>query len=231
MVGLAFPDQMYYVASEHIFRWGFISKLINFLVAPIPRVKAITEIQTVINILKRLKAGANVCMFAEGNRSFSGETGVVHPATGKLVKKSGVSLITFRLDGGYFTSPRWSKTLRKGMMKGRMIKEYTPEELKTMTADEVYSAIKSDLYVNAYEEQEKDPVEYTGDKLAENLETALYWCPKCESIATLKSKGDRLFCECGLDLKYDTYGYLTSNNDDKTPLKQFWNGADFRTSG
>ncbi len=219
LVGLAFPDQMYYVASEHIFRWGFISKLINFLVAPIPRVKAITEIQTVINILKRLKAGANVCMFAEGNRSFSGETGVVHPATGKLVKKSGVSLITFRLDGGYFTSPRWSKTLRKGMMKGRMIKEYTPEELKTMTADEVYSAIKSDLYVNAYEEQEKDPVEYTGDKLAENLETALYWCPKCESIATLKSKGDRLFCECGLDLKYDTYGYLTSNNDDKTPFK------------
>ena len=22
-VGMAFPDQMYYVASEHIFRWGF----------------------------------------------------------------------------------------------------------------------------------------------------------------------------------------------------------------
>ncbi|NLL67908.1 MAG: 1-acyl-sn-glycerol-3-phosphate acyltransferase, partial [Clostridiaceae bacterium] len=84
LIGLAFPDQMYYVASEHIFRWGFISKLINFLVSPIPRVKAITEIQTVINILKRLKAGANVCMFAEGNRSFSGETGQIHPATGKL---------------------------------------------------------------------------------------------------------------------------------------------------
>ena len=219
LVGLAFPDQMYYVASEHIFRWGFISKLINFLVAPIPRVKAITEIQTAINILKRLRAGANVCMFAEGNRSFSGETGEVHPATGKLIKKSGVSLITFRLDGGYFTSPRWSKTLRKGKMKGRMIKEYSPEEIKSMTVDEVFSAIKKDLYVDAYEEQEKNPVEYKGYKLAENLETALYLCPKCDNTATLKSEGDRLFCACGLDLKYDTYGYLSSNDDEEPPFK------------
>jgi len=219
LVGLAFPDQMYYVASEHIFRWGLISKIINFLVAPIPRVKAITEIQTVINILKRLKAGANVCMFAEGNRSFSGETGEIHPATGKLIKKSGVSLITFRLDGGYFTSPRWSKTIRRGEMRGRVIKEYTPEELKSMTADEIYLAIKKDLYVNAYEEQEKNPVAYVGDRLAENIETALYLCPKCNRSSTLKSQGDRFFCSCGLDLRYDAYGYISSNNDYVPPFK------------
>lgn len=164
LVGLAFRGQMYYVASEHIFRWGFVSKLINFLVAPIPRVKAKTEIQTVMNILKRLRMGANVCMFAEGNRSFSGETGEIHPATGKLIKKSGVTLITFRLDGGYFTSPRWSKTLRRGKMSGRMVKEYSPEELKSMTSDEVIQAIRNDLYVNAYEEQEKNPVSYIDRK-------------------------------------------------------------------
>lgn len=219
LVTLAFSDQMYYVASEHIFRWGFISKLINFIVAPIPRVKGTTEIQTVMSILKRLKLGANVCMFAEGNRSFSSETGEIHPATGKLIKKSGVSLITFRLDGGYFTSPRWSKTLRKGGMKGRIVKEYSPEELKSMTSDEIYSAIKNDLYVNAYEEQEKNPIEYKGKNLAENLETALYLCPECKKTETLKSEGDRLVCDCGLDLNYDSYGYLSSNNEKEAPFK------------
>ena len=219
LVGLAFQHQMYYVASEHIFRWGFLSKLINFLVAPIPRVKATTEIQTVMNIFKRLKMGANVCMFAEGNRSFSGETRDIHPATGKLIKKSGVSLITFRLDGGYFTSPRWSKTLRKGKMSGHMVKEYCPEELKSMTAEEVIQAIRNDLYVNAYEEQEKDPVSYKGKNLAENLETALYLCPVCNKTASLKSEGDRLFCDCGLDLHYNSYGYLSSNNNDKPPFE------------
>ncbi len=219
LVGLAFTNQMYYVASEHIFRWGFLSKLINFIVAPIPRVKGKTEIQTVMNILKRLKMGANVCMFAEGNRSFSGETGEIHPATGKLIKKSGVALITFRLDGGYFTSPRWSRTLRKGKMIGRMVKEYSPEELKSMTADEVIQAIRDDLYVNAYEEQGKDPVSYTGKNIAESLETALFLCPACNKTATLKSEGDRLFCDCGLDLNYNSYGYLSSNNNDKPPYE------------
>ncbi len=219
LVSLAFPDQIYYVASEHIFRWGLISKIINFLVAPIPRVKGTTEIQTVMSILKRLKAGANVCMFAEGNRSFSGETDQIPVSTGKLIKKSGVSLITFRFDGGYFTSPRWSKFLRKGKMEGRVVREYSPEELKSMTAEEVNSAIKKDLYVDAYEEQKKNPISYEGENLAENIETALYLCPKCDRIATIKSEGDNLFCDCGLDLKYNTYGYLISNNNDKPPFE------------
>jgi 1-acyl-sn-glycerol-3-phosphate acyltransferase len=219
LVGLAFPHQMYYVASEHIFRWGIVSRLIKFLVFPIPRVKGTTEIHTAMDILKRLKAGANVCMFAEGNRSFSGETGEIHPATGKLIKKSGVSLITFRLDGGYFTSPRWSKTLRKGEMKGRMLKEYSPEELRSMTADEVIMAIKKDLYVNAYDEQKKNPIPYIGNNLAENLETAIYICPECNKYTTLKSEGDRFYCTCGLDLKYSTYGYLSSNNKRRPPFE------------
>ncbi|NLL96058.1 MAG: 1-acyl-sn-glycerol-3-phosphate acyltransferase [Clostridiaceae bacterium] len=218
LIGLAFPDHMYYVASEHIFRWGFVSKLINFLVAPIPRVKGTTEINTVMNIFKRLKAGANVCMFAEGNRSFSGETGEIPVSTGKLIKKSGVALITFRLDGGYFTSPRWSKTIRRGMMKGRKVKEYSVEELKNMTWEEINTAIKNDLYVDAYEEQKKNPIEYKGKKLAEDLETALYLCPKCSGIATLKSEDDRLFCSCGMDLKYDSYGYFSSNNNEMPPF-------------
>jgi len=219
LIGMAIPDHTYFVASEHIFRWGLVSKIIHFMVAPIPRVKGTTEIYTAREILKRLKAGANVCMFAEGNRSFSGETERIFPATGKLIKRSGVNLITFRFEGGYFTSPRWSKTLRKGIMKGRVVREYSVEELKKMTWEEINSAIQNDLYVNEYEEQKKNPVEYKGKRLAEYLETALFLCPKCNGIDTLKSKDDRLFCKCGLDLKYNTYGYFVSNNDEKPPFE------------
>lgn len=104
-------------------------------------------------------------------------------------------------------------------MSGRMVKEYSPEELKSMTSDEVIQAIRNDLYVNAYEEQEKNPVSYIGKNLAENLETALYLCPVCNKIATLKSEGNRLFCDCGLDLNYNSYGYLSSNNNDIPPFE------------
>lgn len=220
MVGLSFPKLIYYVASDHIFRWGLISKLIQFLVAPIPRIKAVTEVQTVRNILERLKEGSNVCIFAEGNRSFTGETGPIPESTGKLIKLSGVTLITYRLDGGYFTSPRWAKTLRRGVMRGHVVKEYSPEELKSMTSEEINETIKRDLYVNAYEEQTNHPVEYKGKKLAEHLETALYICPKCNGISTLKSKDNKFYCSCGLSLRYTPYGFFESFTNNPAPFRE-----------
>ncbi len=218
MVGVSFPRLLYYVASDHIFRWGFISKLIMFLVDPIPRMKAVTETETVKQILRRMKAGANVCIFAEGNRSFTGETGAIPESTGKLIKRSGVALITYRLDGGYFSSPRWSRTIRRGVMSGRKVREYSPEEIKNMTAAELNEAIKNDLYVNAYEEQRKHPIDYNGLKLAENLETALYLCPCCGNVATLKSQEDRFYCPCGLDLRYTSKGYFVSLDGNLPPF-------------
>jgi len=149
LVGLSFKQPMYYVASDHLFRMGFLSKLIIFLVSPIPRVKATTETKTVINIFKRLKDGHNVCIFAEGNSTFSGETGQIPKSIAKLAKRSGVSLITYRLHGGYLSFPRWSKNIRKGKMVGELAHEYSAEEMKNYTDDKLYELIKNDLYVNA----------------------------------------------------------------------------------
>ncbi|HHV98754.1 MAG TPA: 1-acyl-sn-glycerol-3-phosphate acyltransferase [Clostridiaceae bacterium] len=219
MIGLSFPGLLYYVASDHIFRLGILSKLLVLLADPIPRLKATAETQAVKQILKRIKAGGSVCIFAEGNRSFSGETVDIPESTGKLIKLSGAALITYRLDGGYFSSPRWSKTLRRGSMTGRKVREYSPEEIKAMTVDEINMIIKNDLYVNAYEENKRNPIAFHGKKLAENLETALYLCPMCGEIATLKSENDRFHCSCGLSLKYTPYGKFVADGNSKVPFE------------
>lgn len=218
MVGLSFPKLLYYVASDHIFCWGLLSKLIVFLVSPIPRLKASSEIQTVKQIFNRLKKGANVCIFAEGNRSFIGETGEIPDSTGKLIKRSGAGLITYRLDGGYFSNPRWGRTLRKGLMKGRKVREYSLEEINTMTVDELNTTIRKDLYVNAYDEQKNHLIAYNGDKLAENLETALYLCPCCGGVSTLKSEDDKFYCTCGINLRYTHHGDFVSQ-DNPSPFE------------
>ncbi len=218
MVGVSFPKLLYYVASDFIFRWGFISKVIVFLVDPIPRLKAVTEAQTVKQILKRTKAGANICIFAEGNTSFSGETGPIPASTGKLIKQSGAALITYRLDGGYFSSPRWSSSIRRGRMNGRMVREYSAKEIEAMTADELNEVISKDLYVNAYKVQEENPIDYIGIKLAENLETGLYLCPNCGSLGTLKSEDDAFYCTCGLHLRYTTKGYFVTKDASPPPF-------------
>ena len=58
-------------------------------------------------VMRRLRKGGSVAIFAEGNRSFNGLTGDILPATGKLARSSGASLVTFRFSGGYLSSPRW----------------------------------------------------------------------------------------------------------------------------
>ena len=219
LVGLSFPEHMYYVAGENVMRMGFLSKLVTRYASVIQRVKGTTDAEAALQILRTLRKGRNVCMFAEGNRTFTGETLPVVPATSKLVKLSRSTLVTYRLTGGYLSTPRWSAHRRKGKMTGAVVGVYPPEELKKMTEAEIAALLARDLYENAYEAQEKAPVAFRGKALAETLETALYLCPKCRRIGGLHSQGDRFFCDCGLSLTMDEYGFF--RGDDlpfETPL-------------
>ena len=209
LLGLGFPSYMSFVASEHIFRWGFAGKLITALMAPISRLKGRNAADTVMTVLRRLRQGVSVAMFAEGNRSFNGLTGEILPATGKLARSSGATLVTYRLDGGYFTSPRWcASRLRRGKMTGRVVHVYKPEELKAMTADQVNAAIRRDLFVDAYDVQRRKMIPYRGKALAEHLETVLCRCPRCGRLDTLHSRGEILCCDCGFSVRYTEYGFL-----------------------
>ncbi len=212
LLASAFPNYMSFVGSEHIFRWPVWGKLIVWLMAPIARLKGKTAGDTAMTMLRRLRKGVSVAMFAEGNRSFNGLTNEILPATGKLARSSGAALITYRLDGGYFTSPRWSKYLRRGKMTGRVVRIYTPEELKSMSADEVNAAIRRDLFVDAYAVQREEMIPFRGKNLAEHLETVLCRCPRCGKIGSLKSEGDTLRCTCGFSVRYNEYGFLSGED-------------------
>ena len=207
--GLSLKKQMYFVASEHIFRNGFSSKLIKLVAGPIPRRKGASGKETTELILKYLREGSNVCMMADGNRSYNGRTEFISPRTAQLVKDSGVGMITLCIHGGYFINPRWSSEVRKGPVWGGVVREFTAEELKKMSTDEIYDVICTDLSLNAYEDQEKAPVKYTCEHPAEHLETALFVCPGCKSFSTLKSENDRIRCtKCGMELLLNEYMYF-----------------------
>ncbi len=210
LMGLCVRKQTYYVASEHIFRKGFLSKLLMRYFAPISRMKGSNAANTVMEIMRRLRRGRNVCMFAEGNRSWDGRTGYILPATGKLAQASRATLVTYRFEGGYFTSPRWSYTLRRGSMRGYPVGIYPPAELAAMTPDEVNALIVRDLYEDAYARQaEKSiPVAFRGRRLAEGVEHALFICPECGKLGTLHSLNNRIYCDCGLEVVYTPTGIL-----------------------
>ncbi len=209
-LGCAFPNQMYFVASEHIFRWGIVSWILKVLLAPISRLKGTTAGDTAMTIIRRLKKGCNVAMFANGSRSFNGISEDILPSTGKLARVSGATLVTYRLDGGYFTEPRWNFSgIRRGKITGRVMNVYTPEMLKKMSVDEINAAINQDLYVDAYAVQRKAMIPFRSSRPAESLESVLCLCPKCGALGHMHSEKDMFRClECGYEVRYDEYGFF-----------------------
>ena len=214
-VAASFPEQMYYIASEHITRWKRFYPILKHLFEPIIRQKGTVAAAAVIQALRKVKEGNSVCIFAEGVRSWDGLTAPILPSTGKVVKKAGCGLVTYKLTGGYFVSPNWSRTgnARRGYIHGAPVGVYTAEQIAAMTVDEVNEIICRDLYEDAYATQLADPKPYRGKDLAQGLENLLFICPHCDGRDTFRSQGDTVVCQnCGHELRYDAYGMLTGGD-------------------
>lgn len=203
LLSQSFPRmKLYYVASEHLFRMGILSKLIVWLVEPLPRKKATMGTDTVMMCLRHLRAGHAVCLYAEGNSTWDGLSDKVFPATGKLVRNSGATLVTFCLEGGYLSAPRWGKGTRRGKVYGHRVGIYTPEQLKAMSPDEINAVINRDIFENAWERQKIEKVRFKGKNTAKYMERVLFLCPQCKKIGGLKGEGDRISCSCGFGVQY-----------------------------
>ena len=212
---------MYFVASEHIFRKGFISWILTYFFSPIARVKGSTDATAALSVIRAIKRKNNVCLFAEGNRSYNGVTGPIFPATGKLAKATGAALVTYRLEGDYLTTPRWAPNIRRGKMLGHVVHIYSPEELKQMTPEEVNAHIQEDIMEDAFERQLIQPYLYKGKDLAKGLENAIYFCPKCGRNGCLKSSKNVFSCSCGLRVRFTETGFFekASPEDDEPPFR------------
>ena len=209
---IAFKEYLRFVASDHLLRMGIWGKYIVHCVNPIPKRRGADSTHTMELMKESLKDGVNVCIHAEGFSSINGETSFVSARTGEMVKESGAGLITYHFIGGYFKDPRWAKYSRRGKFHGSVVNEYTPEDLKKMSVDEINEAIRRDIYVNAYDEQRKNPLKYKGKALAEDLETVLYICPKCKELGKLHSHNNVFECECGYKMTIDEYGFFNGDN-------------------
>ena len=210
LVGVSFPDQMYFVASEHITRWGLAYKMLKFVFQPIIRYKGTVATATVMDILRKARQGHSVAVFAEGVRSWDGVTCPILPSTAKMVKTANCGLVTYKIQGGHFVSPGWREQgTARGPISGAPVRVYTKEELKAMSVDEVYQAICNDLYEDAYARQLEDPKAYRGKNLASGLHNLLFTCPTCGKRNTFTESGNTVTCgACGLSFEMDEYAML-----------------------
>ena len=195
-----FPRHAYFVASEDLFSLGFLSRLLTWAVAPIPIKKQTTDVQAVMNCIRVARQGGTIALAPEGNRTFSGLPCYSNPAIAPLVKKLGLPLALFRIEGGYGIQPRWSDVCRKGKMRAYVHRIVEPEEYQKLTNEELHALIEKELYVD--ETQNKGPFRH--QRLAEYLERAVYVCPDC-GLTEFHSENDIITCKtCGKQIRYRT---------------------------
>ena len=197
-VEMAFRSPVYYVASEDLFSKGFISRVIEHVVAPIPIKKSVTDMKAVKMCARVAKEGGTIAIAPEGNRTYSGVTESIKPSITGLIRLLRIPVAIFRIEGGYGVHPRWSDVIRKGRMQAHVTRVIEPEEYAAMTDDELFDIVSRELY---WDDTAMEG-EYHHKKAAEYLERVMYVCPDC-GLSEWVSEGEIIACQkCGQRVRY-----------------------------
>ena len=197
-MGMAIPGAIYYIASEDLFSKGWVSKIIKYLVAPIPFQKSTSDFRAIRNCFKIVREGGTIGFFPEGNRTYGGRTGNIKSSVVALAKGLKLPILIMNINGGFAAQPRWSDSTHRGLVTVGVTRVLEYEEYKDMPDNEMYELIKSELYVD----ESKDITPLKVKNGAEYLERAMYVCPYC-GISEFESKGNVIKCKkCEREILY-----------------------------
>lgn len=197
-VSIAFPKHVYYVSSEDLFSKKWISRVISYLVAPIPFRKSTSDVAAIKNCFRIMREGGTIAMAPEGNRTYSGTTEHMKPSVSSLAKALKMPIAFFRIEGGYGVQPRWSNCIRRGKMRAYFSSVIPYEEYKDKSDEELFEIIKRELYVD----EREDTSNFKSRKSAEFLDRVIYYCPYC-GLSEFYSKGRVITCKrCARQVEY-----------------------------
>ena len=209
MLGKSFFRPIYFVASDDLLKNGFISKIMEHTVAPIPIRKGTMDISSIRNCISIAKEGGTIGIFPEGNRTYSGEISYLGINLVKFIRKLDLPLIIYHIDGGYGLDPRWGKKSRRGKgSRGYVQRLLSKEELCSLKDEELLKIINTNL------SQEISPsLRFKSKEKAEYLERVLFVCPKCHALETLVSEKNAIRCKCcSLEATYEEDLSFSSND-------------------
>lgn len=208
LVCLSFHTPIYIVATDTLFKNKFWSKVLTYIVAPIPKRKAATDVACIKTMKKVASEGGSLMIFPEGNRAWADYQFAISPAISKMVKMMDIPLALYNIHGGYGVNPRWGHKLRRGKMTGEVVKVLSREEIKSLSNDDLYDIIVQNLRVIDSDSK----AIFESKKRAEYLERELFICPCCKKWNTISSNGNFVSCSCGAKAEYTKDLQLESEN-------------------
>jgi ribosomal protein S27AE len=210
-VGMNIKYYPYPVASNILYTHPVMKFALNHIVKSIPKRKGQSDIQTsrlILNAFQKDKRG--IMIFPEGNSSFFGEqTPTDFMATAKIVKKIKHDLVMAKINGGFFSSPRWGLKRKRPQFHIHYYVLHSKEEFEHMSLDEIAKSMEEAISYNDYEWNREKKIKYKSSKKAIGLEQYIYACPKCGEIQTIKTHKNDISCDyCGKLAHFNDYHYL-----------------------
>ncbi|MBQ7799683.1 MAG: hypothetical protein IJ370_04250, partial [Oscillospiraceae bacterium] len=116
--------------------------------------------------------------------------------------------------GNYLHSPFWNfRKKRKVPLYTTMTQIVTAEQVKSMTADEINTAIRTAMEYDDYKYQKENGIMITEPFRAEGMHKILYHCPHCNTESKMASEGCEIYCtECGKRWRLNEDGTLTAKS-------------------
>ena len=172
-----------------------------------------------------------VAFSPEGTSSIFGNGQPIVPGTAHFLKHYGVPVYFLTIKGTYLVQNKVDNDFRKGRSECELELMFTPDDLKTLSNDEITDRIHEKLRFDDYEwNKEKhyryEPADGTG--MVHNLSHILYRCPKCHTLfSTVEDKDDIKCSHCGLSAHMDNYYNFTVNDEEFKNITKPTDWADF----
>ncbi|NPA67030.1 MAG: 1-acyl-sn-glycerol-3-phosphate acyltransferase [Chlorobi bacterium] len=208
ITGYFLPRFTHFVSSDAAFR-NPVNRFFLKKLGTIPKKKSIRDTKVIRDIISVIKQGENVGIFAEGTRTWAGNTLPVDPSIAKLIKMLNVPVTVPILKGMNLFNPRWAYKIRRTKVEIEYKLLFTEKDIKQLSENEIYEKFTDALQHDETEYQRIKKHKIHSRKRAEYINHALYLCPECKAIDTFSAKGNDFYCRsCGYDIHIDKYGFF-----------------------
>ena len=208
---VTFPHRVNNVVSiDGYYRRPWLMELIGAIATR----KFTMDLHLIKSINKSLKRGDILCMYPEARYSPAGTNSFIPDSVGMLIKRNKVPVVAVVHRGNYLSSPFWNyRKKRKVPLHTTATLILTPEQIESMSAEEINTVVREALTYDDYKYQKENGILIKEPYRAEGLHKILYQCPHCMTESKMASKGAEIFCEhCGKRWTLEEDGSLTASD-------------------
>lgn len=203
---IAYPRRLNFVVGYNEFfrsHLQFIFKLIH----TIPKKNFNSDVVSIRGMNRIIKAGGCVCFSPEGMSSITGHNQPVACGTGKLLKHYHIPVYVAKLKGAFLTNHKVCLDERKGRVDVEISKLFSPEDLLSMTPEEIERKCDEVLWHDDYKWNKTERIKFeTNGKPCTHLHDLCYRCPRCGKEFNMIGENDYIKCNsCGNGANMNDY--------------------------